>query len=213
MKAALARLSALVGRTEGRCLLGLAGPPGVGKSTFSAALVRAWTGGSAGDRVAAGRTAVVVGADGFHLSNQALADRGLADVKGAPETFDVDRFVALLRRLRSTDESTVRGPGFDRLRERTVPDAIEIPATTGLVVVEGNYLLCNGAWRPVRELLDEMWFLDLPDHVRVPRLVARHVAHGRTPEQAREWVQRSDEANARLVARTRPRADAVIAVR
>ena len=52
-----------------------------------------------------------------------------------------------------------------------------------------------------RALLDECWFLDLDDAVRVERLIARHVAHGRTPEAAREWVLRSDEANARLVAR------------
>ena len=42
------------------------------------------------------------------------------------------------------------------------------------------------------------------------RLVARHVAHGRSPEAARAWVERSDEANARLIARTRSRATSII---
>jgi hypothetical protein len=44
----------------------------------------------------------------------------------------------------------------------------------------------------------------------VERLVARHVAHGRSPEAAREWVLRNDEANARLVDGTRSRADGVV---
>jgi pantothenate kinase len=79
-----------------------------------------------------------------------------------------------------------------------------------LVVVEGNYLLLDGPWAPVRGLLDAVWHLRLPDAIRVPDLVARHVAHGRTPEAAREWVLRSDEANARLVAAAAHRADAVV---
>ena len=46
---------------------------------------------------------------------------------------------------------------------------------------------------------------------RLERLVARHVAHGRTPEAAREWVLRNDEVNARLVDGTARRADGVVA--
>ena len=41
-------------------------------------------------------------------------------------------------------------------------------------------------------------------------LVERHIHYGKTPEQAREWVQRSDERNAALVSPTRTRADIVI---
>jgi pantothenate kinase len=59
-------------------------------------------------------------------------------------------------------------------------------------------------------LLDDVWFVDLDDDVRVERLVARHVAHGRSPEAARAWVLRSDEANARLVSRGRDRARLVV---
>jgi pantothenate kinase len=77
-----------------------------------------------------------------------------------------------------------------------------------LVIVEGNYLLLeDGPWAGVRPLLDACWYIELDAAVRLDRLIARHVAHGRTPEAALEWVQRNDEINAALIATTRGRAD------
>jgi len=46
----------------------------------------------------------------------------------------------------------------------------------------------------------------------VERLVARHVAHGKPPEQAERWTTVSDQANADLVARTRAAADVLVAI-
>jgi pantothenate kinase len=186
-----------------RLLLGLTGAPGVGKSALAAALASAYrTDGDA-------RDAVVVGMDGFHLRQAELVRRGLADVKGAPETFDAEGFVALLRRLREPD-ATVWAPRFDRVREEPVPDAVAVTPRHRVVVVEGNYLLLDGPWAPVRGLLDEVWHLALPDDIRVPGLVARHVRHGRSRAEARAWVNRSDEANAALVESVAGRADAVV---
>lgn len=186
-----------------RLLLGLTGPPGVGKSLLATALAAGY------EAVEGAGTAVFLGMDGFHLRQADLARLGLADVKGAPETFDAAGFVALLRRLHQPG-ATVTAPRFDRTREEPVPDAVSVTAQHRLVLVEGNYLLLDGPWKPVRRLLDEVWHLRLPDHVRVPDLVARHVAHGRAPEAAQEWVLRSDEANARLVEAVADRADAVV---
>ncbi len=62
--------------------------------------------------------------------------------------------------------------------------AVPVRGDVPLVVVEGNYLLHDdGAWAGVAPLLDDIWYLDLDDAVRVERLVARHVAHGRTPRR------------------------------
>jgi len=77
-----------------------------------------------------------------------------------------------------------------------------------LVITEGNYLLLEVAhWARVREQLDEVWFVDTDDELRRDRLVQRHIRFGRTPQAAREWVARTDEPNARLVAASRRRAD------
>jgi len=52
-----------------------------------------------------------------------------------------------------------------------------------------------------------VWFVDTDDVLRRERLVQRHVCFGRTPEAARDWVDSTDEPNARLVSASRQRAD------
>lgn len=185
-----------------RTILGLVGAPGAGKSTVAAQLLAALPG-----------RAVVVPMDGFHLANVELARLGYSDRKGAPHTFDSAGYVALLARLRQpTPGEVVYAPLFQREIEEAVAGAIAVPADVELVITEGNYLLLEeGHWAGVRAQLDAVWYIDIDDALRRERLVARHVQHGRTPEQARAWVMRSDEANAVLVAATRARADLALA--
>ncbi len=180
-----------------RYVFGLVGPPGSGKSTVAA-------------RLAAALGAVVVPMDGFHLDNAALDRLGLSKVKGAPETFDAAGFVRLVEHLTQSAEA-VWAPSFDRVADRTVEDAIVVEPHDRIVIVEGNYLLLERPpWAALRDLLDRTGYLAVDDASRVERLVARHVEHGRSPDDAREFVLASDEANAALVAATRPRADVVI---
>src|SRR5665811_2428528 len=75
------------------------------------------------------------------------------------------------------------------------------PHSVSLVVTEGNYLLVDdGPWGPVRGLLDEVWFLRVPEAARLDWLVARHVAGGKHPDAARAWALGSDQRNAALIA-------------
>lgn len=202
---ALARALALA-RCGQRRLLGLAGPPGAGKSTACAALVQAL-----------GPLAVAVPMDGFHLAQAELDRLGRADRKGAPDTFDAAGYVALLRRLRTpVAGETVYAPDFRRAIEEPVAGAIAIAPEVPLVITEGNYLLMDAQdapgmhWPAVRGLLDEAWYVDLDDGLRVERLLRRHEAHGRSPQAARDWVAQVDEPHARRIAATRGRADWVL---
>jgi pantothenate kinase len=196
---ALARAHALAAGGR-RVLLGLAGPPGGGKSTLAQRIA-----GALGD------AARVVGMDGFHLAQVELERLGRQDRKGAPDTFDTGGYVALLRRLREAGEDVVYAPVFRRDLEEPVGSADPVPRAVPLVVTEGNYLLLDdGGWAPVRELLDEVWYVTTAEPIRQEWLIARHVAFGRTPEAARAWALGTDQRNADLIATTRGRADAVV---
>jgi pantothenate kinase len=198
-------LLAAVDEHSGRFLLGIAGPPGAGKSTLAHELAAAVA------RVRGERAAVVAPLDGFHLSNETLESLGLRSVKGAPETFDAAAFVASLRRVREATEATVLWPDFDRAAEQTVPDAIAIEPEARLVITEGNYLLLELApWREPRELLDQVWYVDAPVDILRRRLIARQLAGGRSRADAVRHVDGSDLRNAELVAGTRPSADLVL---
>jgi pantothenate kinase len=178
-----------------RRILGIAGAPGAGKSTVAQLVVRAL-----------GDDARLVGMDGFHLAQSELVRLGRRDRMGAPDTFDAAGYVALLRRLRG-DEPVVYAPEFRRPLEEPIAGAVAVPREVPLVVTEGNYLLL---WDEVRPLLDEAWFVETDEAARLERLVARHIEFGKAPDAAREWVMRSDQRNAEVIAPTRRHADVVV---
>jgi pantothenate kinase len=194
------QVAALLGPGSRR-LLGIAGPPGAGKSTLSAQILAAFPG-----------RCVVVPMDGYHLAQSELDRLGRADRKGAPDTFDAAGYVALLRRLRApVPGETVYAPEYRRDLHNGVAGAIPVPADVPLVITEGNYLLLDEhGFGPVRGLLDLCWYVDLPDDVRTQRLVARHTRFGKAPGAAHAWTHGPDQRNADLVAATRTRADAVV---
>ncbi len=188
----------------GTRLLGITGAPGAGKSTLGA-----W--------LAARLGAVVVPMDGFHYADVELRRRGLLASKGAPGTFDAEGYAALLARVRGrrAGEAPVVAPAFERDLEQPLAGAIAVPASagepTGLVVTEGNYLLlAEPRWTAVRALLDVVWHVVVDDELRRERLLARHVASGKTEEEARAWVAAVDDPNAVRVEAARGRADLVL---
>ncbi|MDJ0333806.1 nucleoside/nucleotide kinase family protein [Salinibacterium sp. G-O1] len=177
-----------------RLLVGIVGPPGAGKSTIAAAIV---------ERLP---TAALLPMDGFHLPQAELRRLGRRERMGAPDTFDVDGFVATLADVRNSCNS-VAAPGFDRGIEEPVAGAITIPQELSTVVVDGNYLLL---WERAAELLDLTFFVEVEHDTRIDRLVERHERFGKTSEQARAWALGPDEANATVIAATAASADHVI---
>jgi pantothenate kinase len=196
-------LDALVQRAlslPARAVLGITGAPGAGKSTLASRLV-----------AAIGPAAASVPMDGFHLADAALDRLGLRSRKGAPATFDGWGYLALLRRLASETDRPVYAPDFDRTLEQPIAGSIAVEPPVRLVVTEGNYLLVEAEpWTLIREALTEVWWVEVEESVRLERLLARHVAFGKTPAAARDWVAAVDEPNARLVARGRSAADLVV---
>ena len=197
---ALARAQQLLARGT-RCILGIAAPPGAGKSTLAEALAQAL-----------GAQAQVVPMDGFHLANSELQRLGRAQRKGAADTFDAAGYRQLLQRLRTpVAGETVYAPSYVRGLEEAIAGTIAVPADTRLVITEGNYLLLDDPqWAGVRALLDEAWYLHVDEALRNQRLLARHMQFGRSREDALAWIDSTDAPNARRIAASRARADWVV---
>jgi len=200
---ALQRITESLNRSTDRYLIGIVGKPGAGKSTLSAYLLEELHSSEV----------TVVPMDGYHLSNAVLQALGRADRKGAPDTFDVAGFASLLQRIRNEKSADIYYPVFDRSIEESIAAQGVVTKETKVVIVEGNYLLHDsGGWEEIAELLDELWFIDVDDEKRLERLIARHIAYGKSPADAQSWSLGSDEVNARTIATGRSRAHAVIAL-
>ena len=183
---------------SGRFLTAVAGPPGAGKSTLAAAVVQAL-----------GPGAKAVPMDGFHYDDAVLTARGAQARKGAPDTFDVQGFVHLLRRLRVEDEVAI--PLFDRDLEISRAGADIVMPADRLLVVEGNYLLFNEEpWTQATALFDLTVWIDVPEAELYRRLMARWAHYGKTPEAARAWIDGNDMPNIRRVVAGSRAADVVV---
>ncbi len=179
-------------RGSERLFVAVVGPPGTGKSTFAAALHDALASTST-------LSSKIVPMDGFHLDNLQLDLLNLRARKGAPETFDFDGFIAILRRLKSID-SPVYYPVFDRSLDKAIAGAGAVLPGTDVVIVEGNYLLLNEApWIELAQLFDRSIYLQTPFDVLEKRLVQRWLDHGHTEAEARERALSNDIPNAKRV--------------
>ncbi len=187
-----------------RVLVGLAGAPGSGKSTLAAELAR---------RLRDQRTgAEVVPMDGFHLDNAILDARGQRTRKGAPETFDADGFIHLIRRLKAGGEVFV--PLFDRSRDMAIAGAQVVASDCQVVICEGNYLLFNETpWSELAPLWDISARLDVPMPELRARLIQRWLSQGLSRATATRRATANDIPNAQRVIDQALQADLVLETR
>ncbi|MDA8586208.1 AAA family ATPase [Rhodobacteraceae bacterium] len=178
-----------------RQLIAMAGPPAAGKSTISKALV-----------AELGDSAALVPLDGFHFSNDILDARDLRARKGAPESFDLAGFSALLERLRT--EAEVAVPTFNRALDVSIGSSVLVKKHHNLIIVEGNYLLLDEpGWRDLKTQWDLSVALNVPEEVLEQRLIQRWLDHGLSAKDARTRAMSNDIPNARRVARNQTAAD------
>jgi pantothenate kinase len=185
-------------------LIGIVGKPGAGKSTVVEEISKKFD----------SKTVSIIPMDGFHLSNEELISLGRRDRKGAPDTFNVEGFTSLIKRVKSDSKVDHMFPIFHREIEASIADEGMVPKESKVVVIEGNYLFSEDHnWDGIYPLLDHTWFIEIKDEVRLERLIARHIRFGKTPEEAEAWSRGSDETNARFIGLTAYRAENLIKLR
>lgn len=190
---ALAQLIAAKAASTTRIMIGIAGPPGAGKSTLAGALCARF------NNDIAGAPALVVPMDGYHFDNDILTARGLLPRKGSPQTFDAHGFHHLLTRLRAGEEE-VAIPVFDRDRDLARAGARMVTSAQRILLIEGNYLLLKSdPWARLNPLFDATVFLPVPMSVLEERLIQRWLDHGLTRSAAETRARRNDIPNAELV--------------
>jgi len=183
--------------------VGIAGPPAAGKSTLAACLVKAI------NAVSTIPSAVNVPMDGFHRHSSELRKQGTLSIKGAPRTFDVDKLKEFLCSLKISF-SPCRGPLYSREIHDVVEDAYSIDFEP-IVIIEGNYLLLDApGWKGISELLDWRLYLSVEESVSVQRLFERHIAGGRSREEAEQKITLTDMPNFRLIQGTAKFADRIL---
>ncbi|SFJ27330.1 Panthothenate kinase [Phyllobacterium sp. CL33Tsu] len=195
-------LLARAARTD-RLIVAIAGAPGAGKSTASAALCKAINAREPG-------AAIVVPMDGFHLDNAILDAMNLRKRKGSPPTFDCAGFEALLNRLRHIGDDVVI-PLFDRKLDLARAGADIVRAGQRILLVEGNYLLLDQApWDRLAPLFDVTVFLEVDRLELENRLVQRWLGLGHNVGSAQQRALSNDMPNAELVLEESREADFTI---
>jgi hypothetical protein len=184
-----------------RIIIGIAGPPGSGKTAFASLL-------AAVINVKIGQEAAVsVGLDGWHYPNSYLDTNWVTrdgvsipmrQVKGAPETYDTASALVFLRAARQGD--TLPYPQYSRALHDPIPSGGSLTLQHRLIIVEGNYLLLNApGWQEFHPLFDISIFINAPRADLVTALRARHIRGGKDPDAADKHLQFSDLPNLDLI--------------
>ena len=203
----LHELTALRMTLDRKVIAYLVGAPGSGKSTLATFLEQL-------SRERQNEVDVIraLPMDGYHFTaaymNITTVERDgeqilMRDIKGAPETFDVDLLVDKIREVRQegTDWNI-----YDRKIHDVLPDYWSVE--DDILLIEGHYLLLKeSGWTNVRTLADYSVFLDVPRDILRERLINRKAQGGLSREAAEKFFDFSDSRNIERVLNNSAQAD------
>ena len=145
-------------------IIGIAGSVAVGKSTTARvlqALLSRWPGTP---------TVELVTTDGFLHPNAVLAERGLMDRKGFPESYDLPSLVQFVADVKSGARE-VTAPSYSHLVYDVVPGDEIVVRQPDVLILEGLNVLQTGPVRPdgphvfVSDFFDLSVYVDADEHL------------------------------------------------
>ena len=194
----LQRWTHLQKEKQKRLLVLLAAPPGAGKTTLSLFLEYLSNQDKALTPIQA------IGIDGFHRYQDYLDTHYIVrdekricmkDVKGCPETFDVEKLIEKIKEVQSQDTYF---PLYNRVLHN--PEENKVFVNHDIVLIEGNYLLLNEPlWKDIRFLFDDTIFIKAQRAELEKRLIQRKMLGGIPYHQAKQFYQNSDGVNVKRV--------------
>lgn len=152
-------------------LYGICGGSGAGKTTLAVEVIR---------RLGTHRVAALA-FDAYYHDHGHLspADRKLVNYDH-PDSLDVELFTFHLHELRAG--RSIEVPEYDFATHTRTGATIAVEARD-IVIVEGILLF---AFAEIRDALDHLVFIDVPEEIRLERRVQRDVVHrGREPDDVR----------------------------
>ena len=190
----LRRLTSLCMQRGSRVVAFLVAPPGTGKSTLGLLLEKL---AQTSEGVA---PVQVLGLDGFHYHADYIASHTITrdgqeipmrEVKGCPETFDVDHLIEKLAHVR---ESGQRWPIYDRSRHDVIEEIAAVRKP--LAIIEGNWLLLGDTkWCELRHFADYTVMIKArPSDLR-ERLIERKVQGGMERAAAEAFYEKKERPN------------------
>jgi len=201
--------------------VGIAGTPGSGKSFIAEQICDAINARNPNGDVDVPEC-VAVGMDGYHLSRQQLKEKAEAGElfktdqedangdpvhrqftydelmarRGAAFTYCPESFIRDLKQIKETGEGSF--PVYSREKHDPIPNGVFINKQNKIILVEGLYLLClhDPDWKPLDDLWDDKWFIDVSTEETKRRLVKRHLKNW-NDEKTERWGGSNEAAAAR----------------
>lgn len=194
----LRRMTELKKEKGRRILVMLAAPPGAGKTTLNTFLSRL-------SREEAGVSPIqAIGMDGFHRPQAYLTSHvtirdgksiPMVEVKGAPETFDLEKLTEAVKKAASGERCP--WPAYDRMLHDPIENAVTVDGD--IVLLEGNYLLLDkDGWRDLKAFADYTVSVRADESILRARLIDRRIKTKVDRERAVRFVDFSDMPNVRL---------------
>jgi pantothenate kinase len=193
--------------TDEPYMVSITGGPGSGKTTSCKIL----------SEMLEDMDCMVVPFDGYHIPlNQLRTMPNAKDLiyrRGAPDTFDAQRLLHDLERIRHGKEQIVKVPGFDHAFGDPEENVHEFDRSKHKVVFcEGLYLLHDSdPWKDIKNVFDCNLFVHADVDACIERLKIRNKCiPGYTEEEIVTRCEIVDRANAMLVDKSKKRADLIV---